>query len=55
MAKYYNCPTGNCECPYFDTEEGACAMEIVCGDSPVGQCDEYDAYNDEDEDEGEEE
>ena len=53
MAKYYNCPTCNFDCPYFDTEEGMCAMEIVCGDSPAGECDEYDAYNDEDEEDEE--
>ena len=47
MSKYYECPTCNFECFYFDTEEGKCAMEIVCGDSPAGECDEYDAYNDE--------
>lgn len=48
MAKYYECPTCNIHCPYFDIEEGMCAMEIIDGDSPAGQCDEYDTFNEED-------
>ena len=50
MSKYYECPTANYECPYWDWKEYKCAMEVMDGDSPAGQCDEYDAFNEEDED-----
>ena len=54
MAKYYECPTQNCECPYWDWKRHKCAMEVMDGDSPAGQCDEYDAFNDDEEDEDDE-
>lgn len=50
MSKYYECPTANTECPYWDWKRHKCAMEVMDGDSPAGQCDEYDAFNEEDED-----
>ena len=50
MAKYYVCPTYNLECPYYNHNADACSMEIMTGDSPSGQCDEYDAYCEEEED-----
>ena len=50
MAKYYVCPTYNLECPYYNHNMDACSMEIMTGDAPSGQCDEYDACCEEDED-----
>lgn len=47
MAKYYECPTGNFECPYWDRKRCKCAMEVVKGEGPANECDEYDAYNEE--------
>ena len=54
MSKYYECPTQNSECPYFCWERHKCAMELIDGDSPEGQCDEYDAFCSDDEEEEEE-
>lgn len=51
MAKYYVCPTYNLECPYYNHNMDVCSMEIMTGDAPSGQCDEYDAYNGEGEEE----
>lgn len=53
MAKYYECPTSNIECPYWDWKRRKCSMEVMHGDGegPAGQCDEYDAFNDDDEEE----
>ena len=50
MAKYYTCPTYNLECPYYNCNMDVCSMEIMTGDAPAGQCDEYDAYCEEEED-----
>ena len=55
MAKYYTCPTHAVDCPYYDFNLHSCAMEIMTGDKPCGQCDEYDAYTDEEEDYDDEE
>lgn len=56
MKRYHECPTQNCECPYWDWKHHKCAMELMTGDSPIGQCDEYDAFNPkEDEEENENE
>lgn len=53
MAKYYECPTNNIDCPYWDWKRHKCSMEVIHGDGegPAGQCDEYDAYNNEEEEE----
>lgn len=50
MNKYYECPTSNTHCPYWDWKRQKCSMEVVTGEGPAGECDEYDAYNEEDED-----
>ena len=47
MKKYYECPTQNCECPYWDWKRHKCAME----GGPAGECDEYDFYNSDEEEE----
>lgn len=39
--------------PYWDWKRHKCAMEVMDGDSPAGQCDEYDAFNDEEEEDDE--
>ena len=44
---YYCCPTQNCECPYWDWKRQMCAME----GGPAGECDEYDFYNSDEEEE----
>ena len=55
MAKYYECPTSNIGCPYWDWKRHKCAMEVMEGAGPANECDEYDAYNSDDEDNEEEE
>ena len=55
MAKYYECPTSNTGCPYWDRKLHKCAMEVMEGEGPGNECDEYDAYNDETDDDEEEE
>lgn len=54
MKRYYECPTANVECPYWSWEHQKCAMEVMDGDSPAGQCDEYDAFNMDEEEEDDE-
>lgn len=49
--KFY-CPTAAVDCPYFN--RGRCFMAEMTGDSPEGQCDEYDTYCGEEEEEDEE-
>ena len=34
MSKYYECPTANTECPYWDWKCHKCAMEVMDGDGP---------------------
>ena len=55
MKKYYECPTQNYKCPYWDWMYCKCAMEIMYGVTPMGQCNEYDSYNSDEEYEEEEE
>ena len=50
MSKYYECPTANIECPYWDWKRQKCAMAVETGEGPVGECDEYDAFNMDEED-----
>jgi hypothetical protein len=49
MAKYYVCPTSNINCPYWSWKHHKCAMEVMDGTGPENECDEYDAYCEEDE------
>ena len=52
MKKYYDCPTQNEECPYWDWKRHKCRMATDEGMGPAGECDEYDTFNpEEDEDE----
>lgn len=55
MKQYHECPTQNCECPYWDWKHHKCAMELMTGDSPSGQCDEFDAYKEDENEDNEEE
>lgn len=54
MLGVVKCPSESAffDCPYFN--RGQCFMAIMCGDGPEGQCDEYDFYNQDDEEEEEE-
>lgn len=49
MIKRTECPTCAIDCPYFN--RGYCYMYQMEGVGPAGECDEYDAYNPEDEEE----
>lgn len=53
MAKYYECPTNNFGCPYWDWKRHKCAMEMIEGEGPANECDEYDAYNNDEDSEEE--
>ena len=54
MKKYYECPTQDHECPYWDWKHHKCAMGVIDGVGPAGECDEYDFYNGDEEEEDEE-
>lgn len=47
IAKNIRCPAGSEDCPYYAC--GWCQMEEETGDHPHGQCDEYDWYEEEEE------
>ena len=49
METYY-CPTCAIECPYYDPKTSECKMLAMEGCSPEGECDEYDYYNEDYED-----
>ena len=48
--KTYYCPTCAMDCPYFDPETSECKMPEMENCSPEGECDEYDYYNEDYED-----
>lgn len=52
MITDFVCPTDAYDCPYF--HRGMCMMLPMTGDAPEGQCDEYDFYNGDEEEEDEE-
>ena len=55
MKTVYYCPTCDFECPYCDTDNDCrCMMLELTGEPPIGQCDEYDCYYPDDDEECEE-
>lgn len=53
IAKNIRCPSEGTDCPYC--VRGWCQMEEETGDHPAGQCDEYDWYEADEDEESEEE
>lgn len=45
IAKNIRCPSEGIDCPYYT--RGWCQMEEETGDHPSGQCDDYDWYEEE--------
>lgn len=47
----YDCPMNDYTCPYFDMDEGMCAMEKVGDGDPHKECDAWFGIEDEEEEE----
>lgn len=43
-SKYYECPIHEIFCTYWNRKNEMCEMEILTGNSPENECDEYIYY-----------